>query len=169
MLLPALLRQRLPEARIGFFLHVPFPSSEVFRILPWRREILNGLVGADLVGFHTFAYMRHFMTSLLHVDGTEANIDRVCVDGREVKLGVFPMGIDAGAFTKLAADDDVRARVDAIRRDADGRRIVLGVDRLDYTKGIPRRLEAVERLAARTSAARRNALHPGRRSLEGRR
>jgi trehalose 6-phosphate synthase/phosphatase len=149
MLLPALLRQRLPDARIGFFLHIPFPSSEVFRILPWRREILNGLVGADLVGFHTFAYMRHFMTSLLHVDGVEANIDRVCVDGREVKLGVFPMGIDAGAFTELAADDDVRARAAAIRRDADGRRIVLGIDRLDYTKGIPRRLEAVERLLQR--------------------
>ena len=149
MLLPALLRQRLPDARIGFFLHIPFPSSEVFRILPWRREVLNGLVGADLVGFHTFAYMRHFMTSLLHVDGVEANIDRVCVDGREVKLGVFPMGIDAGAFTELAADDDVRARADAIRRDADGRRIVLGIDRLDYTKGIPRRLAAVERLLQR--------------------
>lgn len=149
MLLPALLRDRLPQARIGFFLHIPFPSSEVFRILPWRREILNGLLGADLVGFHTFAYMRHFMTSLLHVDGVEANVDRVRFAGREVKLGVFPMGIDAGAFADLAADSDVLARVEAIRRDADGRRIVLGIDRLDYTKGIPRRLEAVERLLQR--------------------
>ena len=149
MLLPALLRQRLPDARIGFFLHIPFPSSEVFRILPWRREILNGLVGADLVGFHTFAYMRHFLTSLLHVDGIEASIDRVCVDGREVKLGVFPMGVDAAAFAELAADDDVRARAEAIRSAASGRRIVLGIDRLDYTKGIPRRLEAVERLLQR--------------------
>jgi trehalose 6-phosphate synthase/phosphatase len=149
LLLPALLRQRLPHARIGFFLHIPFPSSEVFRILPWRREILNGLLGADLVGFHTFAYMRHFMTALLHVDGVEGDIDRVCVDGREVKLGVFPMGIDASTFAALAADDEVRARAAAIRRDADGRRIVLGVDRLDYTKGIPRRLEAVERLLQR--------------------
>ena len=69
MLLPGLLRERLPRARIGFFLHIPFPSSEVFRILPWRREVLNGLLGADLVGFHTFAYMRHFVTSLLHVNG----------------------------------------------------------------------------------------------------
>jgi trehalose 6-phosphate synthase/phosphatase len=149
MLLPALLRQRLPHARIGFFLHIPFPSSEVFRILPCRHEILNGLLGADLVGFHTFAYMRHFVTSLLHVDGIEADIDRVRTGDREVKVGVFPMGVDAAAFSDLAADADVLARVEAIRRDAGGRRIVLGIDRLDYTKGIPRRLEALERLLER--------------------
>ena len=149
MLLPALLRERLPHARIGFFLHIPFPSSEVFRILPWRHEILKGLLGADLVGFHTFAYMRHFVTSLLHVDGIEADIDRVRTGDREVKLGVFPMGVDAAAFSDLAADADVLARVEAIRRDAGGRRIVLGIDRLDYTKGIPWRLEALERLLER--------------------
>jgi trehalose 6-phosphate synthase/phosphatase len=149
MLLPALLRERLPHARIGFFLHIPFPSSEVFRILPRRHEILNGLLGADLVGFHTFAYMRHFVTSLLHVDGIEPDIDRVRTGDREVRLGVFPMGVDAAAFSDLAADADVRARVEAIRRDAGGRRIVLGIDRLDYTKGIPRRLEALERLLER--------------------
>ena len=146
MLVPALVRDRLPEARIGFFLHVPFPSSEVLRILPWRREILRGLLGADLVGFHTFAYLRHFMAALLHVEGVEAQVDRVRVGDREVRLGVFPMGVDAPAFARLAADPDVRARAAKIRADAGGRRIVLGVDRLDYTKGIPRRLEAVHRL-----------------------
>jgi trehalose 6-phosphate synthase/phosphatase len=146
MLLPALLRERLPGARIGFFLHVPFPSSEVFRILPWRREILQGLLGADLIGFHTFAYLRHFVASLLHIDGVEANIDRVRVSDRDVALGVFPMGIDAGAFADLARDADVAAAADTIRAEAGGRRILLGVDRLDYTKGIPRRLLAIERL-----------------------
>jgi trehalose 6-phosphate synthase/phosphatase len=146
MLLPALLRQRLPEARIGFFLHVPFPASEVFRILPWRHELLAGVLGADLVGFHTFAYMRHFMTSLLHVDGVEADLDRVRVGSREVMIGVFPMGVDAAGFGDLAASADVQARVATLRREAGGRRILLGVDRLDYTKGIPRRLAAVERL-----------------------
>ena len=154
MLLPALLRERLPHARIGFFLHIPFPSSEVFRILPWRHEILNGVLGADLVGVHTFAYMRHFMTSLLHIDGVEADIDRVRIGDREVRLGVFPMGVDAASFCALAADPDVRTRVDAIRREAGGRRIVLGVDRLDYTKGIPRRLEALERVLERDPALR---------------
>jgi trehalose 6-phosphate synthase/phosphatase len=154
MLLPALLRERLPHARIGFFLHIPFPSSEVFRILPWRSQILRGLLGADLVGVHTFAYMRHFMTSLLHVDGVEADIDRFRTGEREVKVGVFPMGVDAAAFTNLAEDPDVLARVDAIRRDAGGRRIVLGVDPLDYTKGIPRRLEAIEHLLERDRSLR---------------
>jgi trehalose 6-phosphate synthase/phosphatase len=149
MLLPALLRDRLPDARIGFFLHIPFPSSEVFRILPWRREILAGLLGADLLGFHTFSYMRHFVASLLHVDGVEVDIDRVVVGDRDVRLGVFPMGIDASRFADLSNTPEVAAEAAAIRRDAGGRRIVLGVDRLDYTKGIPRRLQAVERLLAR--------------------
>jgi trehalose 6-phosphate synthase/phosphatase len=149
MLLPALLRARLPEARIGFFLHIPFPSSEVFRILPWRREVLTGLLGADLVGFHTFAYLRHFLASLLHVDGVEPDIDRVRLADREVHLGVFPMGVDAGRFGELARDPSVLARAEEIRRDAGGRQIVLGVDRLDYTKGIPRRLHAIERLLTR--------------------
>src|SRR4029079_7015544 len=135
MLLPALLRQRLPKARIGFFLHVPFPASEVFRVLPWRKELLHGLLGAHLIGFHTFGYLRHFMTSLMHVDGVEPQLDRVHVGEHEAQVGVLPMGIDARRFSALAADPDVRARVSAIRRDAGGRRIVLGVDRLDYTKG----------------------------------
>jgi trehalose 6-phosphate synthase/phosphatase len=149
MLVPALLRASLPDARIGFFLHIPFPSSEVFRILPWRREILRGLLGADLLGFHTFAYLRHFVTSLLHVEGTEAQIDRIHVDDRTVRLGVFPMSIDVAAFEALARDPRVQAEAAAIREDAGGRRILLGVDRLDYTKGIPRRLLALERLLAR--------------------
>jgi trehalose 6-phosphate synthase/phosphatase len=146
MLLPALLRKRLPHAPIGFFLHIPFPSSEVFRILPWRREILRGLIGADLVGFHTFAYLRHFVTSLLHIEGIETQVDRIHVDGRRVRLGVFPMGVDARAFDALARDPEVMAEAAAIRRDAGDRRILLGIDRLDYTKGIPRRLVALERL-----------------------
>ena len=149
MLLPGLLRERLPRARIGFFLHVPFPSSEVFRILPWRRQILDGLLGADLIGFHTFAYLRHFVASLLHVGGVEADIDRVRLRDREVRLGVYPMGIDAEHFSTLAHQPAVVARAASIHRDAGGRRILLGVDRLDYTKGIPRRLQAVERLLER--------------------
>jgi trehalose 6-phosphate synthase/phosphatase len=154
MLVPALLRQRLPHARIGFFLHVPFPSSEVFRVLPWRHEILNGLLGADLIGFHTSGYMRHFLTSLLHIDGVEPDVDSVRVGRRAVKLGAFPMGVDAARFAALAATSEVRARVDHLRRDLSGRSIILGIDRLDYTKGIPRRLEAIARLLERDPTLR---------------
>jgi trehalose 6-phosphate synthase/phosphatase len=146
MLLPAMLRQRLPQASIGFFLHIPFPSAEVFRVLPWRAEILRGLLGADLLGFHTFAYLRYFIMSLLHVEGIESQVDRIPFGDRTVRLGVFPMSVDAQAFDALARDPVVIAEAAAIRSDADGRRILLGIDRLDYTKGIPRRLLAFERL-----------------------
>ena len=149
MLLPAMLRERLPDARIGFFLHIPFPSFEVFRTLPWRREVLEGLLGADLIGFHTFLYLRHFMTSLMHVDGVEADIDHVRLGDRTIRLGAFPMGIDAAAFVAQAQDPAVEASIAAVREEAGGRKILLGVDRLDYTKGIPRRLQAVERLLTR--------------------
>jgi trehalose 6-phosphate synthase/phosphatase len=151
MLLPGILRTRLPRARIGFFLHIPFPSSEVFRILPWRRQLLTGLLGADLIGFHTFAYLRHFLASLLHVEGVEPDIDRVRVTDREVHLGVFPMGVDAAGWAELGRSPEVDWQVEAIRRDAGDRQIVLGVDRLDYTKGIPRRLHAMERLLKRAA------------------
>ncbi|MGE3470045.1 MAG: bifunctional alpha,alpha-trehalose-phosphate synthase (UDP-forming)/trehalose-phosphatase [Vicinamibacterales bacterium] len=154
MLLPAMLRERLPKATIGFFLHVPFPSSEVFRILPWRRQILHGLLGADLIGFHTFAYLRHFLASLLHVDGVEADVFRVRLGAREARLGVFPMGIDAGRFDGLARSERVAANVEQIRQDVGERHLVLGVDRLDYTKGIPRRLQAIERVLEQDSHLR---------------
>jgi trehalose 6-phosphate synthase/phosphatase len=154
MLVPWLLRKRLPDARIGFFLHIPFPSSEVFRILPWRREILRGLLGADLVGFHTRAYLRHFATSLTRIDGMDVRNDRVHLEDRTVRLGVFPMSVDTAVFEALARDPEVAADAAAIREDAGGRRILLGVDRLDYTKGIPRRLLALERLFAKEPALR---------------
>jgi trehalose 6-phosphate synthase/phosphatase len=146
LLLPALLRKRLPSARIGFFLHIPFPSADVFRILPWRREVLEGLLGADLIGFHVSAYMRHFLDAAQQVVGVAAGVDHVRVDKHEVGIGAFPMGVDARHFAAMAHDADVQAEAAAIRRDAGERQIVLGVDRLDYTKGIPRRLEAIERL-----------------------
>lgn len=149
MLLPALLRERLPSARIGFFLHIPFPSSEIFRLLPKGRELLDGVLGADLVGFHTFGYLRHFLTSLLHIKGLESDVDVVRVGERAVRVAVFPMGIDSARFATLAADPHVRARADAIRKEAAGRRIILGVDRLDYTKGLLRKLEAVGQLLTR--------------------
>ncbi|MEO7986452.1 MAG: bifunctional alpha,alpha-trehalose-phosphate synthase (UDP-forming)/trehalose-phosphatase [Gemmatimonadales bacterium] len=145
LLLPALLRKRIPDARIGFFLHIPFPSEELFRTLPARERILEGLLGADLVGFHTPAYLRHFATSLIDILGISVDIDRVQLPDREVRLGVFPMGIDAATFAALSVDPAVVAEAKAIRGDGSVR-VLVGVDRLDYTKGIPRRLLAYERM-----------------------
>ena len=150
MLVPALLRERLPRARIGFFLHIPFPSSEVFRILPQRAAVLRGLLGADLVGFHTFNDQRHFAASLLSVLGFDAELDRVDVEGRSVRIGVFPMGIDAAGFAERARDPAVVEASRALRRAHGAEKLVLGVDRLDYTKGITRKFLAVERLLERS-------------------
>jgi trehalose 6-phosphate synthase/phosphatase len=145
LLLPGLLRDRLPSARIGFFLHIPFPSEELFRTLAMRARLLQGILGADLVGFHTPAYLRHFAISLTDILGYSVEIDRVQLSEREVRLGVFPMGVDAETFAALADDPAVKGEVEAIRGDGSVR-ILVGVDRLDYTKGIPGRLLAYERM-----------------------
>jgi trehalose 6-phosphate synthase/phosphatase len=145
LLVPELLRRRCPEARIGFFLHIPFPSSELFRSLPGRERLLRGMLGADLIGFHTAAYLRHFASTATRILGAATEIEWVRWGGRDVRLGVFPMGIDAAGFAATAAEPAVAREAAELR--ADGQvRILLGVDRLDYTKGIPRRLLAFERL-----------------------
>ena len=149
LLLPGLLRPRLPRARIGFFLHIPFPSYEVFRTLPWRRQIVEGLLGADLIGFHTHGYVRYFRRAVIHLLGLDPQMDRVVLDGRSIDIRAFPMGIDVDRFTGLAASPRVAEELQAIRDGSGGRRLILGVDRLDYTKGIPRRLLAFERLLER--------------------
>jgi trehalose 6-phosphate synthase/phosphatase len=148
MRVPDLIRQRIPDARIGFFLHIPFPSSELFRALPWREQILAGLLGADLIGFHAASYARHFSMSLLRVLGVATEVDRVAWQGRAVRLGVFPMGVDAAAYARLAEGPDVVGLVRDLRGAGDAQ-ILVGIDRLDYTKGIPRRLLAFERMLER--------------------
>ena len=145
LLLPQLLRRRLPDARVGFFLHIPFPSEELFRILPERDQVLRGLLGADLVGFHTPAYLRHFAASLTQILGLTVDIDRVQLADRDVRLGVFPMGIDAESFRKMSEAPGVAAEALTLK-DNGNLKLLVGVDRLDYTKGIPRRLLAYERM-----------------------
>ena len=144
MLVPQLVRERIPGARIGFFLHVPFPSSEMFRLLPQRERILEGLLGADLVGFHTPTYVRHFASSVLRITGAVTDVDRIRWGRREVRVGAFPMGVDAAAFTALASSPEVIALAQAHR--LPGTQLLVGIDRLDYTKGIQRRLLAFRAL-----------------------
>ena len=148
LLVPELLRRRLPDARIGFFLHIPFPSEELFRTLPERDHLLRGLLGADLVGFHTPAYLRHFAASLTQILGLTVDIDRVQLTNREVRLGVFPMGVDAESFSAMAQEPGIDAEVRALKGDGH-LQLLVGVDRLDYTKGIPRRLLSFERMLER--------------------
>jgi trehalose 6-phosphate synthase/phosphatase len=142
MLVPGMLRERIPEARIGFFLHIPFPSSELFRILPQRERVLAGLLGADLVGFHAAPFARHFASAVLRIAGARTEIDRIRWQGRDVALGVFPMGVDAARLAELASSPEVATLVASHR--AGGELLLVGVDRLDYTKGLTRRLLAYE-------------------------
>ena len=150
-LLPAALRELRPDLRIGFFLHIPFPPTELFMQLPWRRRIVEGLLGADLVGFHTPGGARNFRWLATHLAGASAGHGRteVVVSGRTVKLGAFPISIDSGNLDRLSRSAEVLERAKQIRSDlGDPERVVLGVDRLDYTKGIDVRLRAFEELLA---------------------
>lgn len=145
MLLPALIREALPEARIGFFLHIPFPSYEIYRYLPWRTEILEGLLGADLIGFHTYGYTRHFLSSLLRLLGLEQEFGQVMVEGRPVNVETFPLGIDVDRFARAAEDPATVTELEDLRRRIGGGKVILSVDRLDFTKGIPERLQSYGR------------------------
>jgi trehalose 6-phosphate synthase/phosphatase len=146
MLLPAMIREAFPEISIGFFLHIPFPSYEVFRILPWREEIMHGVLGSDLIGFHTYDYMRHFLSAAYRLSGYDNNFGKLKVDNREVHVDYFPMGIDYDKYAvKESKEETTDKEVAAIERLAKHNRMILSVDRLDYTKGIPQRIEAYGR------------------------
>jgi trehalose 6-phosphate synthase/phosphatase len=142
MLLPKLLRERLPEATIGFFLHIPFPSFETFRLLPWRKQILEGLLGADLVGFHTYDYTGHFLDSVHRLLGYEATMGQITATDRIVRADTFPMGINYEQFSSVAQDPKAQAQRKRFHKKLGDCQVILSVDRLDYTKGIPQRLEA---------------------------
>lgn len=144
MLLPRLIRERLPEATIGFFLHIPFPSLEVFRLLPGRKEILNGLLGADLIGFHTYDYVLHFLASIRHLLGYEHSFGQITAKGRTIKVDAFPMGIDYERFANAVDHKEVQREIKKIRKKVGESKIILSVCRLDYTKGVPERLEAFD-------------------------
>lgn len=144
MLLPNIVRKKMPDATIGYFLHIPFPSFEIFRLLPWRKEILTGLLGADLVGFHTYDYVRHFVESVRRLLGYEHSFGNINAGTRVVKTDAFPMGIDYGRFSNAFKDPKVQKEVKKIRKKVGERKIILSIDRLDYSKGIPERLEAYD-------------------------
>lgn len=144
MLLPKLLREKQPDALIGFFLHTPFPSYEIFRVLPERREILEGLLGADLIGFHTYDYVRHFLSSLSHNIGIENNLGSVRHDKRVIKADAFPIGIDYEKYAKNPKKLRVKKLVKTLDIFETQTKIILAIDRADYSKGIPARLDAYE-------------------------
>lgn len=146
MLLPGMVRERLPSARIGFFLHISFPSSEVFGLLPQREEILRGLAGADLIGVHTYDYARHLISSFRRYLGVFGHEGTINIDGRSVEVAAHPIGISVEENRERAYSPTAENRVADLMTDMRGRQVLLGVDRLDYTKGLPLKLEAFRTL-----------------------
>ncbi|GHC59107.1 bifunctional alpha,alpha-trehalose-phosphate synthase (UDP-forming)/trehalose-phosphatase [Roseibacillus persicicus] len=144
-LLPELLRGTNMNLRVGFFLHTPFCSSEVFRVLPHRAELLRGVLGADIIGFHTSSYLRHFRSTLLRVLGKESEMDSIWYGGREVRLLAAPIGHNHLGFQKCMEREDFGEIVAEHREELNGKRLVLSVERLDYTKGVPQKLTAIHR------------------------
>ena len=148
-LLPELIKRHFPTVEVGFFLHIPFPSYELFRLLPWREEILNGVLGADLIGFHTYDYARHFLSSVRRLLGYDHSMGVIRAARRAVKVDVFPMGIDWDRYVNAGRTDAVREIASSIGSRYAGQRLVLSVDRLDYSKGIPSRIRAFGRFLDR--------------------
>ena len=145
MLLPAILKEKYPRMKVGFFLHTPFPSSEIYRTLPVREELLRAVLRADLIGFHTYDYARHFVsacTRILGLEGTPAGVED---NGSLTRVAAFPIGIDPDRFTSALEAPEVRANVAQLLNRYAGRKVMLGVDRLDMIKGIPQKLLAFEK------------------------
>lgn len=145
-LVPKIIRERRERARIGFFLHIPFPPDELFAWLPWRGAIVRGLLGADVIGFHTPLGVENFVRAAKRYAGAQGNEKELRVDGRTVRVISCPISIPTSEFETAAANPIVRQRAADIKRELGGRKLLLGVDRQDYTKGIPLRLKAYEEL-----------------------
>lgn len=142
MLLPRMIRAICATASIGFFLHIPFPSYEIFRNLPERKALLRGLLGADLIGFHIYDYARHFLSSSLRLLGVTSKQGQITYNGRKVIVDSFPIGIDYEKFTDSLTQSQVQTAAQKLREQYGTQKIIMSVDRLDYSKGIPERLEA---------------------------
>ncbi|KAK8206670.1 Trehalose-6-P synthase/phosphatase complex synthase subunit [Zalaria obscura] len=148
MLLPAMLREEIGDSKrnvkFGFFLHTPFPSSEIYRILPVRNEILNGVLHCDLIGFHTYDYARHFLSSCSRILQLATTPNTVEFQGKVVTVGAFPIGIDPEKFEEGLQKPKVIERINTLQRKFQGVKLIVGVDRLDYIKGVPQKLHALE-------------------------
>jgi len=146
MLLPAMLRERMNNAKIGFFLHIPFPHYEIFRFLPpkWREELLKGMLGADLIGFHTNDYTRYFLGSVLRLLGYNNEMGEIFYKDRIIKADTFPMGIDFEHFNSLSKSTEIISKQKSFKSNYPNQKIILSIDRLDYTKGILNRLKGYQ-------------------------
>jgi trehalose 6-phosphate synthase/phosphatase len=158
MLMPELLRELRSDLRIGFFLHTPFPSYEIFRCHPNREELLEGLLGADLIGFQTFGYLRHFRSTILRLLGVESDIGQIAVENHVTRIGVYPIGINSEKFQRELEGGAFSSRLDQFKKAYRNKTVVLSVERLDYTKGVPHKLNAIEKFLEASDESTRDAI-----------
>ena len=153
LLCPQMIKDVRPDVHIGFFLHIPFPSFEIFRIFPWREKLLKGMLGADLIGFHTFDYERHFLSSVKRILRLDVHFNRVANGLREVVVNTFPMGIDFDKFHNAATThlqqkntekSELKKQLELHKKGAESGKLILSIDRLDYTKGVVNRIKAFD-------------------------
>ena len=153
LLCPKMIKDKRPDVTIGFFLHIPFPSFEIFRIFPWRVQLIEGILGADLVGFHTYDYQRHFLSSVKRILKYEVSFNKVSLPLREVTVNTFPMGIDYNKFHNAAKDhmdqkikekSELKKQLELHKKGDDEGKLILSIDRLDYTKGVINRIKAFD-------------------------
>ena len=157
MLLPQMLRNEFKDIKIGFFLHIPFPSFEIFRLLPknWRTEIVNGLLGADLIGFHTFSYMQNFTNAVERTTGIQSKFGNFAAGDRIVKTKAFPIGIDFDKYNDSSQKESVSKEIENLKKTFGENKVILSIDRLDYSKGITNRLRAFELFLERNPSWRK--------------
>ncbi len=144
LLLPHMVRARQAQVTIGFFQHIPFPSYEIFRLIPWREELIEGMFGSDLIGFHTFDDVRHFLSAASKLSTSKYANNVINFNERQIVVEAFPMGIDDDKFEQLASNERVTAHIRSFKESKQGSTMILSIDRLDYSKGIIPRLQAFE-------------------------
>lgn len=142
MTAPRRIREELPSATIAYFWHIPWPAMEVFRVLPWARELLHGMLGCDLIGFHVEEYVENFLESVAVLLGASVSGRSVHWEGRQIRVEAHPIGIDVARFERMS--EDVEREAHNLREEVSAEFLVVGIDRLDYTKGILSRLLAFE-------------------------
>lgn len=144
MLVPQMVRKAIPDVSIGFFQHIPFPSYEVFRLIPWRKELLNGLMGADVIGFHTYDDVRHLISAVNRITGLPNVANEIRIDSRTAIVDAFPISIDYKKYRALAEEAQTRRNERKLKQLINYNRLIISIDRLDYSKGITHRLHAYQ-------------------------
>ena len=153
LLCPRMIKTKRPDLTVGFFLHIPFPSFEIFRIFPWREELLEGILGSDLIGFHTYDYVRHFLSSVKRILRYNVVFNKINVGSREVLVDTFPMGIDYAKYNDAARKKNKQKKSEMSnlglqlkdhKKTSSDSKLILSIDRLDYTKGVINRIKAFE-------------------------